>query len=137
MNELGGCLSVTNLNVTGKDEALESKLHKKSHLKSLHLVWSSKNDTDVEDSSYLVILEGLIPPPQLEGLTIVGYKSATYPSWLLLEGSYFENLKSFALTNVPYLKTLPCLPAGLTSLSIEECPLVMFISNDELEPRVS
>jgi hypothetical protein len=97
-----------------------------------------------------------MPPPQLEGLTFEGYKSATYPSWLL-EGSYFENLQSFGLVNccvleglpldtmlfrdcskllldnVPNLKILPCLPAGLTHLSVIKCPMLMFITNDELE----
>jgi hypothetical protein len=122
----------------------------------LSLVWSSENDIDVADSLHLEILEGLMPPPQLKGLKFEGYKSATYPSWLL-EGSYFEHLESFGLVNccaleglppdtelirncskllldsVPNLKTLPCLPAVLTHLSISGCPLLMFITTDEME----
>ncbi|PWZ46372.1 putative disease resistance RPP13-like protein 1 [Zea mays] len=151
LNELGGSLRVKNLeNVIGKDEAVESKLYLKSRLKELALEWSSENGMDAMD-----ILEGLRPPPQLSKLTIEGYRSDTYPGWLL-ERSYFENLESFELSNcslleglppdtellrncsrlrinsVPNLKELSNLPAGLTDLSINWCPLLMFITNNEL-----
>nr|QRD80868.1 Rp1-D21-CM4-1 [Zea mays] len=151
LNELGGSLIVKNLeNVIRKDEAVESKLYLKSRLKELALEWSSENGMDAMD-----ILEGLRPPPQLSKLTIEGYRSDTYPGWLL-ERSYFENLESFQLSNcslleglppdtellrncsrlrinfVPNLKELSNLPAGLTDLSIGWCPLLMFITNNEL-----
>nr|QRD80867.1 Rp1-D21-CM3_2 [Zea mays] len=151
LNELGGSLIVKNLeNVIRKDEAVESKLYLKSRLKELALEWSSENGMDAMD-----ILEGLRPSPQLSKLTIEGYRSDTYPGWLL-ERSYFENLESFQLSNcslleglppdtellrncsrlrinfVPNLKELSNLPAGLTDLSIGWCPLLMFITNNEL-----
>ncbi|GJM92934.1 hypothetical protein PR202_ga09443 [Eleusine coracana subsp. coracana] len=158
MNELGGAiLSINDLNnVSGKDEALEAKLHLKRHLKRLSLGWSFEHDLREENSLHAEILDGLMPPPQLKYLCLVGYKSATYPSWLL-EGHYFENLEEFelqhccalqclptnaeiikhcsvlAVKNVPNLKTLPCLPTCLDFFSVIDCPLLLFVSIDEPE----
>uniref|UniRef100_J3M6D9 NB-ARC domain-containing protein n=1 Tax=Oryza brachyantha TaxID=4533 RepID=J3M6D9_ORYBR len=155
MNEIGGSLSLINLeNVTGKDEALESKLYQKSRLKEFYLLWNDGNNMNPENSLHLGILEGLVPPPQLEHLSIEGYKSTTYPSWLQ-EGSYLENVDSFflcecsfletlpsntklfrrchklRLSDLPNMKKLPSLPEGLTKFSIHNCPLLLFVTSDE------
>ncbi|GJN09542.1 hypothetical protein PR202_ga27557 [Eleusine coracana subsp. coracana] len=157
MNELGGNLRVTNLeNVSGKHEALDSNLHKKNRLRKLHLAWSSQNPVREDDSQHLDVLEGFVPPSQLNILTIEGYNSASYPSWLL-DASCLESLNSFGLINcsmlrglppdtrhfrhcyelslhnVPNLKTLSVIPPGLRSLTISRCPMLMFITHDELE----
>ncbi|AQK39119.1 putative disease resistance protein RGA4 [Zea mays] len=161
LNELGGSLHVQNLeNVIGKDEALASKLYLKSRLKELTLEWSSENGMDAMNILHLDVLEGLRPPPQLSKLTIKGYKSDTYPGWLL-ERSYFKNLERFELNNcslleglppdtellqhcsrlllldVPKLKTLPCLPPSLTKLSICGLPLLTFVTKNQLEQHDS
>ncbi|CAL4954207.1 unnamed protein product [Urochloa decumbens] len=113
MNELGGSLRVRGLdNVTGKDEAIESKLHEKGRLTELELAWNRQNDTDADNNLHLDILECLMPPPQLKSLTIEGFKSATYPSWLR-DGFDFENLEKF--------------------LSLGGCPLLTFITDGELK----
>jgi hypothetical protein len=157
MNELRGSLCIKNLEaVTGKEEALEAALHQKRHLENLQLIWTEENSSRAEDIQHLEILEGLIPPSQLNRLKIEGYQSSSYPSWLL-DCTYFESLGYFILVNchgleglphdarilrhchyieldnVPNLKALPSLPAGLKKLSISQCPLLMFITSDELQ----
>uniref|UniRef100_K3XT19 NB-ARC domain-containing protein n=1 Tax=Setaria italica TaxID=4555 RepID=K3XT19_SETIT len=146
---------VVGSHVTGKEEALEAALHQKRHLEDLQLIWTEENSSQADDIQHLEIREVLYTLKELKA-QIKGYKSSLYPSWLL-DCSYFESLGYFKLVNcpgleglphdtkilrhchylkldnVPNLKALPSLPAGLKELSISHCPLLMFITNDELQ----
>ncbi|XP_015617422.1 disease resistance protein RGA2 isoform X3 [Oryza sativa Japonica Group] len=156
MRELRNILQINYLeNVRTKDEALEAMLHNKSRLDRLELSWSYIDDLHINDNLHLEVLEGLKPPRELNDLIVTGYRSPVYPSWLL-EDSYFVNLKTLvlsnctsleclpssvqlikhfrhiALRNILNLKTLPCFPGGLVSLNMMGCPLLRFISREEL-----
>uniref|UniRef100_A0A0D9XQT1 NB-ARC domain-containing protein n=1 Tax=Leersia perrieri TaxID=77586 RepID=A0A0D9XQT1_9ORYZ len=156
MTELRSTLEIKNLeNVRTKAEASEAILQNKSHLYSLQLTWSCTHNLYVDDSLHLEVLEGLKPPHELRSLGISGYRSPVYPSWLLeashiakLEALYLENctaleglpsgvqpIKHFYkifLMNMPNLKTLPRFPGRLGYLHINGCPLLVFISSEEL-----
>ncbi|CAO2171678.1 unnamed protein product [Urochloa humidicola] len=127
MNELRGGLHITNLEaVTRKEEAVGAALHQKRHLEDLRLIWTEENGSRTENALHLEVLEGLMPPPQLNGLKIEGLPD---------DIRILRHCLYLTLDNVPNLKTLPCLPAGLKKLSISQCPLLMFITDDELQKR--
>uniref|UniRef100_J3N766 Reverse transcriptase zinc-binding domain-containing protein n=1 Tax=Oryza brachyantha TaxID=4533 RepID=J3N766_ORYBR len=152
MRELSFTLNILNLeNVRTKDEVQEAMLHDKGRLHSLHLGWSCTDDY-MDNSLHLDVLEGLKPPHEL---SIEGYRSPTYPSWLF-EDSHLVNLRSLYLSsctalenlpsmvqpvkqfirislhNIPNLKTPLLIPGGLESLDIMGCPLLRFVSSEEL-----
>uniref|UniRef100_A0A0D3HK32 Uncharacterized protein n=1 Tax=Oryza barthii TaxID=65489 RepID=A0A0D3HK32_9ORYZ len=155
MTELSSSLIIKNLeNVRTKDEALEAVLDNKIRLRRLLFSWSYPNDLHIDDSLHLEVLEGLRPPRELRHLSITGYRSPVYPSWLCED--YIVNLNALDLRscsaveglppsvqlmkhfhhiflcNIRNLKTLLCFPGGLQSFTISGCPLLRFISSGEL-----
>lgn len=157
LKELRGDLMIICLeNVTRKDKGLESILCDKRHLEGLTLCWSKKVESEADNRAHLELLEGVMLPRELKHLSLNGYKSDKYPSWLV-EGSYFDGLNSFELRdcskledlppnaevfrncsqmflhNVLNLKALHCIPDGLVNLYISRCPLLMLNSIDEVE----
>ncbi|XP_073000190.1 putative disease resistance protein RGA4 [Typha latifolia] len=158
LNELRGSLNISNLgNVESNDEAIKANLKDKKHLESLCLEWENDNGRDCRTMDLdMQVLEGLQPHRNLINLSIKGYKSPTYPNWLLRRGC-IEKLRSLELTrctfladlppmsklllrceelnifDLPNLNTLPLLPESLKSLVIYECQSLVFVTEEELE----
>uniref|UniRef100_A0A0D9XQT2 Uncharacterized protein n=1 Tax=Leersia perrieri TaxID=77586 RepID=A0A0D9XQT2_9ORYZ len=134
------------------EKAEGHELHQLSNMTELSSLLIIKNLENVRTKDE--VLEGLRPPSELRSLSITGYRSPVYPSWLCkdyivhlnaldlrdcsaLEGlpSSIQLMKHFChiyLCNIPNLKTLPCFPAGLGSFTMRGCPLLRFISSGEL-----
>ncbi|XP_072954316.1 putative disease resistance protein RGA3 isoform X2 [Typha angustifolia] len=157
LNKLRGSLTISGLEkVEGKDEATGANLKDKKHLDSLYLKWDSGTENNRRMNLDMEIVEALQPPPNLTELEIYGCKSLRCPSWLVHEGS-LENLKSLGfkdtsfkvlptissklfprcqelkIRSLPNLRMLPLLPQTLRKLVIESCPLLVFVSEEELQ----
>ncbi|XP_073009180.1 putative disease resistance protein RGA4 [Typha latifolia] len=157
LNELRRSLSISGLaKVEGKDEATGANLKDKKHLDSLWLKWDSGTENNRRMNLDMEIVEALQPPPNLTKLEIHGCKSLRCPSWLAREGC-LENLKSLGfkdtsfkvlptissklfprcqeleIRSLPNLRTLPMLPQTLRKLVIKSCPLLVFVSEEELQ----
>ncbi|XP_072954626.1 uncharacterized protein [Typha angustifolia] len=155
LNELRGSLTISHLeNVEGKDRATEANLKDKKHLDVLCLEWYSGNESDCRMDLDLEVIEGLQPPTNLTELKISGCKSFSCPGWLIREGC-LENLRSLSfgdtsfedlptssklfphcqeleIRSLPNLRTFPLLPESLRKLVIKSCPLLVFVSEEEL-----
>nr|UBY07363.1 NBS-LRR disease resistance protein [Dasypyrum villosum] len=107
LTEIGGSLGIYNLeNVQTKEEANESKLMHKSHLRELILEWdvgqSNSNKDPVKEEN---VLGSLVPHSNLQELCIRGHGGISCPSWLCANLSV-KCLESLCLDGVSW-KNLP------------------------------
>lgn len=105
MNELGGLLSITQLeNVSNIDEVRSASLSKKFRIHSLKLEWSysAKNGLHSEE-----VLDGLAPPREIKDLEIIGYDGIKSPSWLEANADSIRYLEKISLIGCKKWKSLP------------------------------
>ncbi|XP_073000454.1 putative disease resistance protein RGA3 isoform X2 [Typha latifolia] len=157
MNELHGSLTISSLeNIESKEKAVEANLKDKEHLESLRLIWKNDNESDSRRDLDREVLEGLRPHCYLINLSIEGYQSPMYPSWLLqpdclhnLRSVEFKNCTSLEvlppmsdlfpscckleISSLPNLKKFPLLPRHLKELVIRDCRSLVFFSNVRLK----
>ncbi|XP_073000189.1 putative disease resistance protein RGA4 [Typha latifolia] len=158
LNELRGWLSIQNLeNIEGKDKAVEANLKNKKHLESLVLNWKEDDESDSRRDLDREVLEGLQPhPPNLTYLSINGYKSPEFPSWLPLRdlrslkiyncnalevlppmSNLFPNCHELNLLDLPNLRKLSSLPPSLEELEIQNCIITDGALSQSLETLMS
>ncbi|KAL3509262.1 hypothetical protein ACH5RR_028663 [Cinchona calisaya] len=95
-------------NVRSYESAVKANLFVKSNIQSLELPW---NMTEEDRKLDIDVMEGLQPHSNLKSLTIRGFKSSKFPSWMM----DLRNLVKINLTaldkceQVPSLGHLPCL----------------------------
>ncbi|XBI74284.1 hypothetical protein VPH35_067854 [Triticum aestivum] len=98
---IGGLLGIYNLEkVQSEEEATESKLIQKSHMKELILDWDvqrSNRDPKFEEN----ILESLVPHSNLQCLSIRGHGGTACPRWLGSNLSV-KNLESLSLDDLSW-----------------------------------
>ncbi|XP_072965096.1 putative disease resistance protein RGA1 [Typha angustifolia] len=156
LNGLRGTLSIWNLeNIEGKDKAVEANLKNKEYLESLVLKWGCRDEREFRRDLDREVLEGLQPHPNLTELTIHGYKSPEFASWLPLQNlrslkfeictgledfppmiDLFPHCQSLKIWSLPNLSRFPLLPLSLKELEISYCGSLMFVSKEEVEERV-
>jgi len=104
-------------NVKSAEGAKRIKLAEKQSIERLKLAWTRDAMRFVDDRE---ILSELVPPDTLEALSLKGYNSICFPSWLMSIATYLPLLKIVLMDDLPTCSVLP--PLGqlpyLESLSI-------------------
>ncbi|XP_072966173.1 uncharacterized protein [Typha angustifolia] len=156
LNEIRGSLSISYLeNIEGKDKAIEANLKNKKYLESLELNWDYDDERECRRDLDREVLEGLQPhPPNLRNLSIYGYMSPEFPSWLPLRNlrslefcncaalealppmsDLFPHCQDIKIWGLPNLRGFPLLPPSLKDLEIADCQSLVFMSKEEVEER--
>ncbi|XP_044498913.1 putative disease resistance RPP13-like protein 1 [Mangifera indica] len=116
-------------NVTDLNHIQEQILSNKSKLKVLILEWRDQVNSQATDVE-MNLLDKLKPPINLRELTIRGYGSKSFPSWLG-DLSWLSNLRVFTIEKCPQLiGEVPNYFSSLERFVIKDCPrLVVSLSN--------
>jgi Leucine-rich repeat (LRR) protein len=116
-------------NVMTLEEAQGVGLCNKEKLLKLTFHWSKKADDALEDSE---VLGELVPPRGLEHLKIEGYRSSSFPKWIMSISDYLPNIASVVLQDLPACSILP--PLGqlpeLKELSLARLNSIRKITGD-------
>ncbi|XP_025617840.1 putative disease resistance protein At3g14460 [Arachis hypogaea] len=107
LDNLHGSFCISKLeNVKNSGEALEAKMGNKKHINTLKLKWVPDGDID-DVQTERDILDKLQPHPNLEKLSIEGYRGETFPDWLGL--SCYSNMTKLSLDRCMNCYELPSL----------------------------
>ncbi|KAK3123468.1 hypothetical protein QOZ80_8AG0631410 [Eleusine coracana subsp. coracana] len=116
-------------NVRFLETAQRVKLVDKKNLFNLTFAWTSGAARLQEDKD---LLEQLLPPSGLQGLDLEGYKSTSFPSWLMGISHHLPNISFIRLKDLPTCSNLP--PLGqlpnLEILFLERLPWVRVIDRN-------
>ncbi|KAJ9189137.1 hypothetical protein P3X46_000467 [Hevea brasiliensis] len=125
---LQGELSIHNLqNVVDVEDASESNLKGKRHLRKLELLWNGDPDDSQRERS---VLEQLQPHTKVECLFIKGYGGTKFPDWL--GDSSFSTLVKLKLYGCRYCSSLP--PLGQLA-SLKELDMLSFYGVPAVGPE--
>ncbi|TVU05792.1 hypothetical protein EJB05_48975, partial [Eragrostis curvula] len=116
-------------NVRFLEEAQRVKLLDKQNLLNLTLAWTLDADRLLEDKD---LMEQLMPPSCLQSLDLEGYRSISFPSWLMGISHHLPYISSICLSDLPTCNKLP--PLGqlrnLENLFLEGLCCVRVIDRD-------
>ncbi|XP_034568628.1 uncharacterized protein [Setaria viridis] len=125
-NIIGELHIVSLENIRLLEEAWRLNLLTKQNLLRLKLLWNSNAYRHLQDED---LLGQLVPPMRLKDLSLEGYSSPRFPSWLMAISHHLPNLTCIELKNLPTCSNLP--PLGqlpyLESLRLCDIPNVIKI----------
>lgn len=93
-------------NVKSAEETLGIKLSEKRRISKLIFQWSTSARRFMED---IDVLRDLLPPSTLQHFDLQGYKSISFPGWLMNISHYVPNIVKIKLEDLPMCNILPAL----------------------------